>query len=130
MSALAGARVLLVEDEYVIAQMAADMLAELGASVVGPAGRLAEGMRLAEIEALDAAVLDVNLRGERVDPVAEVLAGRGIPFVLATGYGEVDFAGSRGWALIEKPYTQWKLAEALSHALAGSPRNGPASASL
>ena len=87
MSALAGKRVLVVEDEAIIAGMIEDMLTELGAIVVGPAGTLAKAVELAEREPIDAAMLDVNIRSERIDPVVETLRGRGVPFVLATGTG-------------------------------------------
>lgn len=118
MRPLAGLRILLVEDEFIIAQMAMEMLVELGAAVVGPAGTVASALDLARSEAFDAALLDVNLRGERVDPVAEVLKARGIPFVLATGYDDP----SPERALLAKPYTQEILAESLSRALSDAVR--------
>ena len=86
MSALAGKRVLVIEDEAIIAAMIEDMLTELGAVVVGPAGTLAKAVELARREPIDAGMLDVNIRSEKIDPVIETLRGRGVPFVLATGY--------------------------------------------
>jgi PAS domain S-box-containing protein len=84
---LAGKRVLLVEDEMLVALMMKDLLTDLGFSVVGPFGGIAEAVEGARDVHLDAAVLDINLRGELVYPVAEFLAARGVPFVFITGYG-------------------------------------------
>lgn len=118
MDELAGRRVLVVEDEALVAVMVADMLEELGVVVVGPAGTLEEGLALAQHETLDAAVLDVNLRGERIDPVAEVLAARGIGFVFATGYGEAPKGPFAATPIIDKPYGVERLAELLRSVIA------------
>jgi CheY-like chemotaxis protein len=114
-SELAGKRILLVEDELLVSVMVVDMLTDLGAEVVGPAATVSKGVALAETAAIDAAVLDVNIRGERVDPVAEALSARGIPMVFATGYRDVGLGHAS--SVIEKPYTKKALADALSHAL-------------
>jgi len=82
-----GLRVLIVEDEYLVAQDLADRFQNLGVDVLGPAGTVAEGLKLAGSGDIHAAVLDVNLRGERVYPVADLLRLKGIPFVFASGYG-------------------------------------------
>ena len=74
-------RVLLVEDENLVAILLEDMLAELGHSVVGPVARLNKALEMAQREAIDLAILYVNINGEQVYPVAEALAARGIPFV-------------------------------------------------
>ena len=74
LSDLAGKRILVVEDEALIAEMVADMLLDLGASVIGPAFSLKKAMELATVEEMDGAVLDVNIRSERVDSVADGLA--------------------------------------------------------
>lgn len=125
MEFLSGKRVLVLEDEALIAAMVEDMLTELGAIVVGPAPTVERGMSLATEEDIDAAVLDVNIRSARADPVADILRSRGIPVVFATGYGKsaVDKAGEV--TIIEKPYTQEGLASALGEAL----RNQAGSAS-
>lgn len=120
MSALAGRRILVVEDEFVIAALAADLLEGLGASVVGPAGTLEAALELAATEDLHAAVLDVNMNGLRSDPVAELLAGRGVPFVFATGYGG-GWPGAAAAPVVEKPYTAERLAEALRLAISAGP---------
>ena len=107
---LAGVRVLVVEDDMLIAIHVEEALRDLGCIVVGPVGKLDDALRLADGESLDAAILDVNVRGGHVYPVAERLRARGIPFALASGYGD--------WALPEafrdqprltKPYTAREL---------------------
>lgn len=117
MSALDGKRILLVEDEFIVAAMAEDMLTDLGATVVGPAATLAKALFLAETEHFDAAVLDVNMHGVRIDPVAKALSERGIPIVFATGYGECELAHAPEAPILDKPYTQEKLGTALARAL-------------
>ena len=85
--ALRGVKVLVVEDEYLVATLMEDMLASAGCIVAGPIPRLALALDAASKEACDVAVLDVNLAGERVYPVADILAQRNVPFVFVTGYG-------------------------------------------
>lgn len=85
-STLAGRRVLVVEDDYVVAQQMADELRELGARIVGPVPTPDTALRLAREQRLDAAVLDIHLRGGTVYPVADLLTGKGVPFLFATGY--------------------------------------------
>jgi two-component sensor histidine kinase/DNA-binding response OmpR family regulator len=84
---LSGNRVLLVEDEALVAMVMRDMLVELGFCVVGPYNRSAEAEAAARSEDVDAAVLDINLDGEMAYSVADMLAARKIPFVFVTGYG-------------------------------------------
>lgn len=117
MQMLSGKRVLVLEDEAMIAAMVEEMLADLGAVVVGPAGTIERGLSLANAEQLDAALLDVNIRSARVDPVAAVLVSRGVPIVFATGYGQSAVDRSTCAPILEKPYTQEKLASALREAL-------------
>jgi CheY-like chemotaxis protein len=83
---LAGRRILLVEDELLVAMMVEDMLRDEGCAIVGPVGRVAPALKAAREESLDAAVLDINLAGEAVYPVAKALAERKVPFVFTTGY--------------------------------------------
>ena len=111
---LAGRKVLVVEDEPLVAMMVEDMLTELGCTVVGPAMQLADGLRLAETAQLDAAVLDINLNGTRSFPVAGVLQARGIPFLFATGYGGGEALEGRQEPMIQKPYQMERLAEMLT----------------
>ncbi len=84
---LRNCRILVVEDEYMLADELETELSGSGATVVGPAGNLADAMALLHSgEHLDGAVLDVNLGGEMVYPVADLLMARGVPIVLTTGY--------------------------------------------
>ena len=119
MSALAGKRILVVEDEALIAVMVESMLVDLGASVIGPAGTIADAVALASNETIDAALLDVNIRAERVDPVADILIARGVPIVFATGYAEHGLPGITSVSILQKPYTQETLARTLAWALNG-----------
>jgi DNA-binding response OmpR family regulator len=86
-ASLEGVRVLLVEDEYLVASLIEEMLEIAGCVVTGPIPRLAQAVDAADRETCDAAVLDVNLAGERIYPVADILSRRNIPFVFVTGYG-------------------------------------------
>lgn len=103
MSILAGKRILLVEDEVIIAMMLEDMVAELGGIAVGPATTKEAGMEFAEHEPLDAAVLDVNLGDCASTDIADILARRNIPFILATGYG-AGTVNSHAVPVLQKPY--------------------------
>jgi CheY-like chemotaxis protein len=117
---LAGKTILVVEDEALVAEMLVDMLVGLGAAVIGPATTFAMALEFSESEGIDAAVLDINLRGERVDPIADRLRARGIPVLFATGYGVAAGEHCRDAPVIDKPYTQERLASALMRALAMS----------
>ncbi|ATY34257.1 response regulator [Sphingomonas psychrotolerans] len=105
MSGYRGLRVLVVEDEPVVAMFLEDILQGLGCETVGPAGRLTEGLALAEHEILGAAILDINLAGERSTPIAAALLRRGIPVAFASGYGAAP-EGFERLPLIEKPYRE------------------------
>lgn len=85
---LNGKRILIVEDSPLIAAVLEDMLQDLGCIVAGPTGSMAYAMEMAEKEPLDAAVIDINIRGGKVFPVAETLTARNIPFLLASGYAD------------------------------------------
>ncbi len=117
---LASRKVLVVEDEPLVAMMIEDMLTDLGYTVVGPAMQLADGLRLAETAQFDAAVLDINLNGARSFPVADVLQARGIPFLFATGYGGGEALEGRQEPVIQKPYQMERLAEMLTALTQGS----------
>lgn len=109
-SALAGLRVLLVEDELLVAMLVEDMLADEGCVVVGPFSRLADALAAARTEALDLAVLDVNIAGERAFPVADALAARCIPFLFVSGYGQAAIPADRpGWRACPKPFRSSEL---------------------
>lgn len=76
-----GRRVLVVEDEFLVSLMTTDLLESVGCEVVGPAAQIATAFKLAQSEALDAAVLDIDIAGETIWPVASELQHRGVPFV-------------------------------------------------
>jgi PAS domain S-box-containing protein len=104
-AALDGRRVLVVEDEPLIALEVETELVEAGAEVVGPAGSVEAALALIESESLDAVLLDANLAGRPVDAVAGTLAARGIPFAFASGYGPAGLPeGFRDRPLIGKPF--------------------------
>lgn len=115
---LRGARVLIVEDAVLLALELETGLAEAGAEVVGPAYELEEAMALLD-QPLDAAVLDANLNGHSVMPVAEILHARGVPFIFATGYGDTGGApGGFDVPVIRKPYDVTQVAAAVAAVLA------------
>jgi CheY-like chemotaxis protein len=122
---LTGLRLLVVEDEALVAMELEDMLDELGCVVVDVAGTVSRGVALAGDSGvpLDGAILDVNLGGEKVYPVAERLAQRGVPFVFCTGYGLDGIA--RHFAhvpTLAKPYSQRQLHDLLVSGLIDEPR--------
>jgi CheY-like chemotaxis protein len=84
---LEGVRVLVVEDEYFVAILIEEILESAGCIVMGPHPRLPEALDAVDHEDYDAAVLDVNLAGERINPVADALSKRHVPFLFVTGYG-------------------------------------------
>ena len=111
---------LVVEDEFLIAMDLELLLERQGWRVLGPAASVVEALRLLEQgEAPDAALLDVNLRGELVTPVAEALRARGVPFVLASAYDPSDMAEALAGAVnVGKPTDERRLLAALARAVA------------
>jgi CheY-like chemotaxis protein len=113
-NALQGRRVLVIEDESLVAMLLETILDDMGCSVVGPESNIDDGLRSALGEALDAALLDVNVAGREVFPVAEALRARGVPFVFSTGYGEAGLPEHwRGHPTIQKPFTEGAIRDAL-----------------
>ena len=112
---LQGRRLLVVEDEYFLADDIVRGLKEKGAEVVGPVGTIDDALDLIdETERLDAAVLDLNLRGEMAYPVADALLERGIPFVFTTGYDGASIPPRyKAVTRCEKPVDAPKIARAL-----------------
>jgi CheY-like chemotaxis protein len=109
-----GLRVLVVEDEMMVSMLIEDMLTDLGCTVVGPASRLDEAMEIAEQNGLDCAVLDVNLGGQPIFPLADLLRERGRPFAFATGYGDAGLREvDRGSPVLQKPFREGDLARVL-----------------
>ena len=107
-------RILIVEDEMLIALNLEDMLVQLGHTVVAMAARIPEAFKLAAESDIDLAILDLNLFGMSSFPVADVLRGRGIPFMFATGYGTNGLTESyRNEIVLEKPYGVRELQSAI-----------------
>jgi CheY-like chemotaxis protein len=101
----AALRILVVEDELMIRMLLEDMLGELGHTIAVAAARIDEALEAAKTAEFDLAILDVNLNGEPISPVADVLAARGVPFVFATGYGEHGLpAPYRDRPTLKKPF--------------------------
>jgi len=109
-------RILLVEDEYMIAHDMADGLRALGADVVGPVPSLAKALDMIEQESdLDGAVLDINLDGQKVFPAADRLLERNVPILFTTGYDEATIpAKYANVHLCEKPVTSGRLKKAVA----------------
>jgi CheY-like chemotaxis protein len=115
-------RVLVVEDESMIRMLLDGMLSDLGHTVAAEAGRIEEAMALAKDADFDIAILDVNLNGQPITPVVEVLVGRGLPFVFATGYGQRGVPEPyRENPTLQKPFQVEALARALDDAAAPKP---------
>ena len=122
---LAGLRLLVVEDEAMVAMMVEDMLIALGCVVVDVAGTLSRGLALAGDSAIDidGAILDINLGGEKVYPVAQALTVRGVPFIFSTGYSLTGIAPDFSHVpVLPKPYEQEALEEQLLEAVAPAAR--------
>jgi len=113
----AGKRVLVVEDEFLVAEMIVDIVERTGAAVVGPAANIREALDLIGAGEVDAAVLDWNLAGEPGERVAEALAEADVPFVISTGYGAVTGAFADR-PLLSKPYPGAMLVDLLRDLLA------------
>lgn len=114
-----GLTILLVEDEYVIASDLKSILSNLGATILGPAGTIASAEKLLAANPLpDAAILDINVRGVLVYPIAENLVSQGVPFVFVTGYSSdtlpAEFASAPH---CEKPITARNIEAAVRDCL-------------
>ena len=116
---LNGRRVLVVEDESLVAMLLETILEDMGCTPVGPASNIEDGAAMArDTTELDAALLDVNVAGRQVFPVAEALKARGVPFVFSTGYGEGGLPDEwRGNPTIQKPFTEAAVRDALMKAM-------------
>ena len=117
---LTGVKVLLVEDEALVAMLVEDMLSDEGCDVVATAPRLDEALAQAKNPALafDVAILDLNLAGENTFPVAAVLKARGIPFAFATGYGAGGLPEEwRDRPTLQKPFTAGDVGRVLRETL-------------
>ncbi len=111
---LTGRRILLVEDEVLIAMLLETALEDAGCVVVGPFGKVTEALEAAETERLDGALMDVNLSGELVFPVADILWAKAVPFLLLSGYGEKAVPDDRpDWPVQSKPFQIERVMAAL-----------------
>ncbi len=115
----ATATILVVEDEFLVAMQIEAALSAAGWNVVGPAGTLAAAVRLAREATCHCAVLDVNLRGERVDEAAAILFQRGIPFLFASGYGQENLppAFRESVDFLSKPFSDHALVQTIAKLL-------------
>ncbi len=113
-------RILVVEDEALVAMLVEDALQDAGFGLIGPARSVAQAIALLAAETPSAAVLDLNLAGESSAAVADALAARGIPFVVTTGYGAAGLPpGHRGVPVLPKPYDPADLTTILDRLCAG-----------
>jgi DNA-binding response OmpR family regulator len=112
--------ILVAEDEFLLAMQVEALLTAAGWIVIGPASTLASAIELARSAACDCAVLDVNLRGERIDEAAAILAGRGVPFLFATGYGRdsIPAACRESAVILPKPFAEHDLLQAVKSLVA------------
>lgn len=121
MQKLQGARILVVEDEFLLAMDIESAIRGAGGEVVGPLVSLEEAVATAKREELNAAVLDLNLRGQMSYPVAEVLGSRNIPFLFATGYSQDRLPDAfQCRPCLRKPFTWMALTAALERLIANS----------
>jgi DNA-binding response OmpR family regulator len=118
---LQGCRILVVEDETLLAATIEEILQDLGCVVIGPMSKLEAALQSAANDSLDAAVLDISIRGGMVFPAAEKLLARHIPFLFASGYGEWALPeGFADWPRLTKPFTAQELETAVRSLLTGS----------
>jgi CheY-like chemotaxis protein len=113
-----GGSVFLVEDEVMIRMMVADMLEELGYRVAAEAGEIGEAIRLVQCTDFDLAILDVNVNGKVISPVADLIKARNRPFIFATGYGSSGLPEEyRDRPSLQKPFQLETLSQMIDTAL-------------
>lgn len=116
----AGLRILVVEDEALVAMMIEDIVADLGCTVIGPAGSVAAALALIESAPPDGALVDLNLGGEHAGPIAAALKARRIPFVFVSGYGRAMASGDMADVpIVSKPFDERDLQRAIGLIAAG-----------
>lgn len=123
---LDGLRILVVEDNFMLAELTKDLLEDNGGRVVGPVGRLEEGLVQARDATLDGAILDINLHGELSFAIAEVLSSRGVPFLFVTGYQDRSMVpvALRSARRLDKPVPDEHLIEAAVATFATADQSG------
>jgi CheY-like chemotaxis protein len=120
-AAKATPRILVVEDEYLIRMLLEDMLGDLGYEIAAAAGTLKEAAEFAATAEFNLAILDVNLDGQEIYPVADILAKRGKPFIFVTGYGEGSLSDPyRSRPVLQKPFQAEQLKTTLADMLAAA----------
>jgi CheY-like chemotaxis protein len=113
-----GCSVFLVEDEVMIRMMVADMLEELGYRIAAEAGEVSEALKLVQVTDFDVAILDVNVNGKVITPVAELIKAKGRPFIFATGYGSSGLPEEyRDRPALQKPFQLETLAQVIDSTL-------------
>lgn len=119
---LQGLRILVVEDNFLVAEAVREVFEDCGCVVLGPVQRLAEAMAMVESTALDGAVLDINLAGEFCFPLATALRARDVPFIFLTGYGEANLIPPEfhGVPQLSKPFDALEVAKAAAATFGGS----------
>jgi DNA-binding LytR/AlgR family response regulator len=122
---LAGLRILIVEDEFLLAMELETLLQQRGCMVLGPVSSVGQALTVLDGEQPDVALLDVNLKGERATPVAAALHARGVPFILITGYSVLQLSEPelRAAPRIDKPVNCRALKRAVASALSDTPRS-------
>lgn len=122
-----GRRILVVEDEAIVAMMLEEMLSDLGCVVVGPAMTVREALAIVDQQLLDVAILDVNVSREPVYPVAELLRSRNVPVIFSTGYGAEEqrsrYTQFRDCTILLKPYDSDDLERVLRKVLSERSQN-------
>jgi len=114
-------RLLVVEDEYLIRMLLEDMVADLGYEVAAAVGTVRDASAAATGGQFEAAILDVNVDGQEIFPVADILAKRDVPFIFVTGYGEGGLPPAyRGRPTLQKPFQADQLKDALAGLIAGN----------
>ena len=114
---ISGHTILVVEDEPLLGMLLEDVLSDAGATVIGPAATVEQALALIGASSIDAAILDVNLRGVRSDAVATELAHKGVPYLFATAYGETVLGAAPGAPVLRKPYDLAEVMAALRRLL-------------
>lgn len=116
LTGMAATRILVVEDEFLIALDIAGVLEQAGLAVIGPTGTVGDALQAIEREEVHGALLDVHLAGEPVSRIADALKARGIPFAFVSGYGREQLPPAhQGAPLVKKPFTGKDLLAAVAH---------------
>lgn len=121
--ALQGRKILVVEDEWLIAQHLAMLLEDMGCEVVGPVGKVDQAIEKIAAETIDCALLDANLNGTSSSPIVDALVAAGLPLIIVTGYGALELPTDAMNAAprLNKPFAEHELEAALQAVLGGNP---------